>query len=202
MPGMQQCWFMVFSYTERRRDNSGEIISFYDTSNSIFIASTVASQSFHRSVILFDNLKNTIMQHYVLGFAFNQDKDYVVLIHKNKPDWQKGCLNGVGGKIEDGETPIAAMVREFEEETGLPTNPSEWDTVGTMGDCKDWICHVFVSSNNKFMYAETKTDEEIMIVPIVDIITGRYEMISNIPFLIELCRDSGRPHFVSVSYAQ
>jgi hypothetical protein len=26
----------------------------------------------------------------------------VVLIEKQKPDWQKGCLNAVGGKVEDG----------------------------------------------------------------------------------------------------
>ena len=43
----------------------------------------------------------------------------VVLTHKNRPAWQAGKLNGVGGKIELLESPVAAMVREFE--LGLAT---------------------------------------------------------------------------------
>lgn len=57
--------------------------------------------------------------HYVAGFLFSPDKRFVVLIRKNKPDYLKGYLNGVGGKIEDGESEHDAMVREFAEETGL-----------------------------------------------------------------------------------
>ena len=60
---------------------------------------------------------NTI--YYVVGFLFNPDMTEVVLIKKNRPDWQKGLLNGVGGKIESGEDPITAMIREFKEETGV-----------------------------------------------------------------------------------
>src|SRR5258706_13272255 len=57
---------------------------------------------------------------YVCGFAFKQFRQgpQVVLIRKNKPDWQRGKLNGVGGKVEPGEIPSEAMVREFAEETG------------------------------------------------------------------------------------
>lgn len=63
---------------------------------------------------------------YVLGLMFSPDFDKVVLIRKTHPDWQKGKLNGVGGKIEFGENPSAAMVREFMEETGVQTNESDW----------------------------------------------------------------------------
>lgn len=55
--------------------------------------------------------------HYVAGFLFSPDKRTVLLIRKKRPDWQKGKLNGVGGRIEPGETPLEAMIREFEEET-------------------------------------------------------------------------------------
>lgn len=41
-----------------------------------------------------------------------------MLIKKTKPEWQRGKLNGVGGKIEAGETPHQAMLREWKEETG------------------------------------------------------------------------------------
>lgn len=59
------------------------------------------------------------MREYVCGFLFTEDKKNVVLIDKLKPEWQAGLLNGVGGKIEPGEAATAAMIREFEEETGL-----------------------------------------------------------------------------------
>src|SRR5258706_10631348 len=57
------------------------------------------------------------VQSYVVGFLFD-DEGNVALIRKTKPLWQKGLLNGVGGKIEPGEEPIKAMRREFLEETG------------------------------------------------------------------------------------
>lgn len=59
------------------------------------------------------------MQEYVLGFAFNGMKTQVALIRKLRPIWQYGKTNGIGGKIEPGESPIEAMVREFKEEAGV-----------------------------------------------------------------------------------
>ena len=56
---------------------------------------------------------------FVLGFLFNIDCTKVILIRKEKPYWQKGFYNGVGGKVQEGELPIEAMRREFREETEL-----------------------------------------------------------------------------------
>jgi len=53
----------------------------------------------------------------VIGFLFDGN-GHVLMIEKNHPAWQKGRLNGIGGKIERGETPLQAMVREFREEAG------------------------------------------------------------------------------------
>src|SRR5688572_25949171 len=72
------------------------------------------------------------MTEYVLGFLFNWEMDRVVLIRKTKPEWQRGLLNGVGGKIEPGETPVEAMVREFREETSVDTLWSHWIHVARM----------------------------------------------------------------------
>lgn len=56
---------------------------------------------------------------YVLGFYFLNNRENVVLIRKNKPAWQAGKLNGVGGRIEStDESPAVAMTRKFHEETG------------------------------------------------------------------------------------
>lgn len=77
------------------------------------------------------------MKRYVLGFCFNPAGDKVVLIRKTRPDWQAGKLNGVGGHIEKGESPIEAMKREFKEET-LWTEDCDWRPFGRLrGDGRE-----------------------------------------------------------------
>lgn len=70
------------------------------------------------------------MKTYVLGFAFSSDLNSLVLIHKNKPDWQKGKLNGIGGSVEAHEPAKAAMQREFAEEAGVMM--PVWDHFGQL----------------------------------------------------------------------
>ena len=49
------------------------------------------------------------------------------------PSWQKGLLNGVGGKVEATDLDAyAAMQREFKEETGKDTEPTSWLRVLTL----------------------------------------------------------------------
>ncbi len=62
----------------------------------------------------------------VVGFAFSDDFRTVLLIRKRKPASQAGLLNGVGGKVEPGESFIDAMIREFSEEAGINTLQSDW----------------------------------------------------------------------------
>lgn len=54
---------------------------------------------------------------YVVGFVLDRYRR-VALIVKNRPAWQAGFLNGIGGHVEPGESADAAMRREFREETG------------------------------------------------------------------------------------
>lgn len=63
---------------------------------------------------------------YVLGFAFSPDNSKVLLIRKERPKWQSGLLNGVGGKVEGEEWLREAMVREFKEETDIDTSTTDW----------------------------------------------------------------------------
>ena len=67
---------------------------------------------------------------YVLGILFMLDEssDIVVLVRKKRPAHHAGLLNGIGGKIEDGELSIDAMCRECYEETGLSIN--NWTNFG------------------------------------------------------------------------
>jgi 8-oxo-dGTP pyrophosphatase MutT (NUDIX family) len=64
---------------------------------------------------------------YVTCFLFNKELDQVLLLKKIKgPEGIAGKWNAPGGKIEDGETSLAAIMRETIEETGLVIAPHDW----------------------------------------------------------------------------
>lgn len=84
--------------------------------------------------------------NYVVGFLFCGNM--VSLVKKAAPAWQRGKYNGVGGKIEAGETAVAAMVREFREETGVTIADSSWKwycTLTCMDTEKMWEVFFFKS---------------------------------------------------------
>lgn len=113
------------------------------------------------------------MIEYVAGFLFSQERDYVALIHKQKPNWQKGKLNAIGGKIEAGETPHQAMVREFAEEASVEID--EWQSFAVLRGA-DFIVHFFCAFDDKVFHVKSAEDEH------VDIFETRFA--SNIPVLI------------------
>lgn len=60
------------------------------------------------------------MKHFVMGFHFNKSKTNVLLVEKQKPNWQAGHHNGIGDKIDETDvSPLAAMRRECEEKTTI-----------------------------------------------------------------------------------
>jgi 8-oxo-dGTP diphosphatase len=99
------------------------------------------------------------MQLYVCGFLFSSDRSQVLLIRKNRPAWQAGHLNGIGGKVEAGESPHDAMVREFREEAAL-TIPL-WQEILTLTGT-DWQGHFF-RAFGPVAEARPLTDEQIEI---------------------------------------
>jgi 8-oxo-dGTP diphosphatase len=123
------------------------------------------------------------MINYVCGFYFDHLFAQVVLIWKNKPKWQAGKLNGVGGKIEEGETPRIAMRREFKEETGI--DHEKWnDLIVLTGE--NWRVYFFYAEGNanEFEYAETKESEEIAKIEVDRL--DDYPHISNLRWLIPM----------------
>lgn len=125
------------------------------------------------------------MKKYVCGFYFNRQKTHVVLIWKEKPAWQKGKLNGIGGKIEEGETPADAMAREFEEETGL-THRAWFCFITIHGE--GWECNFFaaIDFENNFEYAETKESEEVAKIEIDRL--DDYDYIDNLRWLVPMAK--------------
>ncbi len=69
---------------------------------------------------------------YTLGFIFDTELKRVLLVHKQKPEWQKGRINGIGGKFEVDETPSACISRETFEEAKLVIPGDQWLYVGAI----------------------------------------------------------------------
>lgn len=127
--------------------------------------------------------------NYVLGFVFDLKMENVVLIRKKKPAWQEGLLNGVGGKIEPGESPLQAMIREYEEEANLRLWPSTWNYLATVaGD--DWFMSCYYAVGNIiYEFAETPdgAEEEIEKWPVWAVL-GAVDIIPNLRYLIPLAQ--------------
>ena len=68
----------------------------------------------------------------VLGFMFTPDLKKVALCLKDKPLWQAGKMNGVGGKLEKNETRARCMEREAFEETGVMIPADKWSSLGVI----------------------------------------------------------------------
>lgn len=131
-----------------------------------------------------DNTKQK--QEYVCGFLFN---DYnhpknILLIKKNRPEWQAGKYNGIGGKIEEGELPITAMNREFEEEVGI--KDIDWHMLAIL-EGENFKVYFFDGYDEKIYTWKQMEDE----VP--KIFTGALPhftyMMENLRFLIPLAKD-------------
>jgi 8-oxo-dGTP diphosphatase len=97
------------------------------------------------------------MNFFTLGFVFDQSLQNVLLIHKSRPESQKGRVNGLGGKIEKNETPLQCIVREVKEESNLQTDPTQWIALGSILDKNVWHAYVFA-----YVYTNVQTDAKSM----------------------------------------
>ena len=141
-----------------------------------------------------------IVEKMVAGFAFSETNKLVILIEKNRPDWQKGKLNAVGGHIETyDQTPHHAMWREFKEETGVETDPFAWTNYLQLNG-RDWSVEFFCTNlpDESFQSVQSMTDEEVFTCPVLGL---PYRVIYNLNWLIPLSRDTELVDKVIVQYA-
>ena len=125
-------------------------------------------------------------KEWVAGFLFTENYRKVALIRKARPEWQAGKLNGVGGKVEAGEFPAAAMAREWYEEAGLPEH--EWREFCQLEWAQGTV-HFFaaytVTETDTFI---KDTDEPVAWYYVADAI--KYEnTIPNLAWLLRLASD-------------
>jgi 8-oxo-dGTP diphosphatase len=124
---------------------------------------------------------------YVAGFMFSEDRTHLALIQKKKPEWQRGRFNAIGGKIEPGEGALDAMVREFQEETGVDTTPEVWESLATLTG-PGWRVHFFHAFTDSVWDARTTTDEEVFVGAVAGFTANQFLM-DNLKVLIPLALD-------------
>jgi 8-oxo-dGTP diphosphatase len=132
-------------------------------------------------------------KHWVVGFVF-KNRTEVALVTKNRPEWQKGRLNGVGGKIEEGETSVEAMQREFKEEAGADVQV--WREFALLkekpGDVKFLVAHGDYA-------IESLTDEPVNWYKLSDLPT--LPTMPDLHWLIPLALDDNN-RYVHIDYDQ
>ncbi len=121
------------------------------------------------------------MKHYVLGFVFNKEHDKVLLVQKNKPEWMKGRWNGIGGKIEAGESSMDAMQREGHEETHFRFL---WCKGGVF-ICPGGTVFVFYAYYNALEIPFQQVEGEPLMVFPIDALPA--DIMRNLRYLIPLC---------------
>lgn len=133
------------------------------------------------------------INNYVVGFAFSENLKSILLVKKLRPKWQAGYLNGIGGKIEAGETPLEAMKREASEEAGIDV---EWIKKGFLtGDNFD--VHVFYAYTDDIFNYKQKEDEPLGVYGVDNIIEP---VVNNVNYLISFGLYSEPNEFITLRY--
>lgn len=126
------------------------------------------------------------MINYITGFMYSTDKEKVALINKLSPAWQRGLINGIGGKMEGDESPSQGMVREFEEETGVKTLESDWKLFTVISRPGKYNVHFLYCISSKITKVRTIERE---VVGIFEVDKLPRNVIHNLHWLIPMSLD-------------
>jgi len=121
---------------------------------------------------------------YTLAFAFDEGGRNVALILKDHPDWQKGRANGIGGKVEPGETPFETNRREFLEEAGVDLVCMEnFATLACDSHNSLLHCYTAALTRDEFARIRPMTDARILFMPLTHLLSDPRPL-SNVPWLV------------------
>lgn len=138
--------------------------------------------------------------------AFLLHGDRVLLLRRKFPPFV-GIFNGVGGKLEPGETPLACILREVAEETGVTLKGARFGGVVT------WTGHAGGTSG---MYAYVanlpagidpnaaagETEEGFLSwESTASVLAGRADVVDNIPSFLGPMLAGAAPAAYRLSYA-
>lgn len=127
--------------------------------------------------------------NYVLGFIFNEDKTKVLLIEKNKPEFLKGFLNGVGGKMLRDELPRNAMVRECKEEVGINIPYDDW-VMNMVLHGNSYLIYVYSAVGDIYSARKLESEE-----PHICFVDNPGNIVPNLKWILPMILDeSVNPH--------
>ena len=123
-------------------------------------------------------------QLYTCGFMFDSHGK-VLLVQKARPKWQIGRLNGIGGKNETFDSPMACMIREWKEET--QNDHADWTHVCSLSfpEARVDFFKAIVDVLPRFPQ-ENDTGESLLVVEANSLPDS---VIPNLKWLIPLCLD-------------
>lgn len=128
----------------------------------------------------------TQLIEYSMGIVF--DGDDICLIEKIQPSWMEGLLNGLGGRLEDNETPIDCMVREFLKETGLliPTYMWRHKLILKFAECNVYcFCSDYLALKSS---VKSQMDEEVFVINYKSALNSGM-LVPGLSWIIPLMRD-------------
>jgi len=99
---------------------------------------------------------------YVVGFLFSEDLTEVLLVEKQRPKFQVGKLNGIGGGVDEGEDIYDAQVRELKEESDVQTRKDDWIYFADFVFAKGMQVSFLAAKAKGKPKEKTMTDEEVM----------------------------------------
>jgi 8-oxo-dGTP diphosphatase len=142
---------------------------------------------------------------YVAGFLFDKTAEKIALIEKQRPEWQRWQLNGIGGKVEKSrrncmcyendsdqdvcicpwETPVEAQRREFREETGVDVEI--WKEFCLL-EGPSYAVDFLYGFDNRVFDVQTKTDEKVTVFDVAGVLDTRitHPVIPNLRWLIPM----------------
>jgi ADP-ribose pyrophosphatase YjhB (NUDIX family) len=126
---------------------------------------------------------------YCLGILFDEDFKHIILIRKNYPEWAAGFWNGVGGHVKWFETPLAAIVRETQEEALVEIPQKEWIHFCNY-ESEAWLVHVFTAkaklSELKLNLPRASSEGPVRVVPLNELGKGNYDMLPDLAWVIPM----------------
>jgi 8-oxo-dGTP diphosphatase len=82
--------------------------------------------------------------------CYIQKPGFTLMLYRDKPGHtQEGKWNGLGGKIEQDETPYDCVIREVREESGMHITPQLRGEIlfpGFVKQPNDWYCYVYTAT--------------------------------------------------------
>jgi len=102
--------------------------------------------------------------------CYVQTASHTLMVHRNKKanDMHEGKWNGLGGKVEPGESPEECVIREVFEESGLQISVPKLKGVLTFpafDGLDDWYVFVFMAHNYTGELTDDSPEGDLQWVP-------------------------------------